>query len=161
MTIEPRAFRDALGCFATGITVVTTRGEDEAPVGVTISSFASVSLDPPLVLFCLALDADSLPALKHRRRFVIHVLAEGQESISNRFARTGEDKWVGLTHDSTACGLPVISGALATFTCDVAHMYEGGDHVIVVGRVEEMTSTPEGEPLLYVRGRYRNLGVVT
>ncbi|MEL6181482.1 MAG: flavin reductase family protein [Myxococcota bacterium] len=157
MTIEARAFRNALGCFATGITVVTTRDAEGAPAGVTISSFTSVSLEPPLVLFCLALDADTRPALEHRRRFVVHVLAEGQESISNRFARTGVDKWADLEHDNTDCGLPLISGALATFTCAVTHMYEGGDHVIIVGHVEAMQAAPEGEPLLYVRGRYRHL----
>ncbi len=155
--IEPRQFRDALGRFGTGVTIVTTL-DGSRPMGMTASSFASVSLDPPLVLFCPARTAESYQALASGGPFVINVLSESQQELSNRFARAGEDKWRDLAFDVWDTGVPVLRECLANLECDTHAVYDGGDHSVVVGRVRRLAHVPVGRPLIYFSGSYAKLG---
>lgn len=150
---DPKDLRHALGAFATGVTIVTTRAEDGAPVGITANSFNSVSLDPPMVLWSLARNARSLPVFERAKHWNVHVLASDQEALSNRFARAGEDKFGGLALDDGATDAPLIPGCSARFQCRTAFQYEGGDHVIFVGEVVDYDRSAS-PPLVYVAGGY-------
>ena len=147
-------FRNALGCFATGVTVVTAVGPQGELVGITINSFNSVSLDPPLILFSLNRRAYSLSAFLSTQAFAVNILRAGQEELSNRFARASEDKWSGVDYEVWDDGCPILTGALASFECKTRHTYHGGDHVIFVGEVIRLRHDPDGQPLLYHRGKY-------
>ncbi len=149
-------FRHVLGHFASGVTVVTTRDAVGRPEGLTASAFTSVSLDPPLVLVCVDLEARSHAAIEACDRFAINVLGAHQEALSRRFASTLEDKFDGLAYHSGALGAPLLARALAHIECEKVATYPGGDHVILVGRVEALRAG-DGEPLLYYRGRYGRL----
>ena len=154
-----RRFRDTLGCFASGITVITTMSGDE-PVGMTCQSFASVSLDPPLITFIPARSSRAWPAIQRSGRFCVNVLAADQEHVSGQMATKGIDKFAGIPWEpAAATGSPVIEGTLAHLDCTIHAVYEGGDHFIVVGKVEHLEAHPEdaavSEPLLYFKGRYR------
>lgn len=155
--IEARKFRDALGRFGTGVTIVTGRDVDGAPVGMTASSFTSVSLDPPLVLFCPSRNAESFKGLASGRPFVINVLSEAQQALSNRFAKPGEDKWRDLEFDTWERGVPVLRDCLANLECETHAIYDGGDHAVVIGRVVRLSQAASGRPLLYFGGRYAAL----
>jgi flavin reductase (DIM6/NTAB) family NADH-FMN oxidoreductase RutF len=147
-----RALRDALGRYATGVTVITMRGPD-GPLGMTANSFTSVSLDPALVLWCPAKRSsrhDSFVAATH---FAIHVLAADQLDLCLRFARSGGN-FDGVATDVTPEGQPALPGAMARFDCSRHALHDGGDHTIVVGRVLRATTRAEGEPLLFWGGRY-------
>lgn len=149
----PTEFRNALGAFATGVTIVTTTDSAGVPVGVTASSFNSVSLDPPLVLWSLAKSAQSRDAFCSSGHFAIHVLAESQEATSNRFARSGEDKFAGVDWSPGSIGSPVFDTYAAVFQCRTRYQYEGGDHIILVGEVVAYERRDEA-PLLFHGGRY-------
>jgi 3-hydroxy-9,10-secoandrosta-1,3,5(10)-triene-9,17-dione monooxygenase reductase component len=153
-----RRFRDVLGCFASGITVVTTMSAGE-PVGMTCQSFSSVSLDPPLVLFIPARSSRAWPLIQRSGTFCVNILAADQEHVSAQMATKGADKFAGLSwHPAGVTGSPVLDGTLAHLDCTIHAVYEGGDHYVVVGRVQELATHGEGgetEPLLYFRGRYR------
>jgi 3-hydroxy-9,10-secoandrosta-1,3,5(10)-triene-9,17-dione monooxygenase reductase component len=146
-------FRNALGAFATGVTIVTTVDDAGAPVGVTASSFNSVSLDPPLVLWSLAKSAQSRDAFCSSGHFAIHVLADSQEAASNRFACSGEDKFAGIAWLPGLLGSPVFDEYAAVFQCQTRYTYEGGDHVILVGEVVAFERR-DAAPLLFHSGRY-------
>jgi 3-hydroxy-9,10-secoandrosta-1,3,5(10)-triene-9,17-dione monooxygenase reductase component len=148
-----RAFRDALGSFATGVTIATTIGGAGEPVGVTASSFNAVSLDPPLILWSLAKDSHSHRAFAESGHFAIHVLAASQEALSNDFARRGSDKFADVDWRGGMLGSPILGEYAALFECRTRHQYEGGDHVILVGEVvaHDARDTP---PLLFHGGRY-------
>ena len=153
--IDARAFRDAAGQFATGVTIVTTLDPEGVPVGLTANSFTSVSLDPPMVLFCLGEASDTLSAFDDGPGFVVHVLSAEQRDLSNRFASKGVDRFEGTDWRPGLNGLPVLDGALVTFECQSAHRYDGGDHVIFVGEVKSMSVGDIDAPALgYFRGRY-------
>ncbi len=152
--MEPSDFRNALGCFATGVTVVTAVGPRGELIGITINSFNSVSLDPPLVLFSLNRRAYSMGAFLSTQAFAVNILRAGQEAISERFARSLEDKWSGVEHEAWDSGCPILTCALAGFECKIRHTYHGGDHVIFVGEVTRQHHDPDGQPLLYHRGKY-------
>ena len=152
-----RAFRDALGMFATGVTVVSAVGEGGEPIGVTVSSFNSVSLDPPLVLFSIDGEALSLPALRRASGYTVSVLGAHQAELSKRFASTGTDKWAGLDVEYGVGSAPLIPGAIAGFECRPYAVYDGGDHEIFVGRVVAFRSAPEAAPLIFFGGEYRSL----
>ena len=156
---DARRLRDAFGAFATGVTVVTVCGPD-GRVGLTANSLTSVSLDPPLLLFCPARLASALPALRATRRFAVNVLANDQAHVADRFARRGVDRFADATWSDLA-GLPVLDGALASFACALEAEHDGGDHVVVIGRVEAMRATAGHDPLLYFRGAYRRVHVPT
>lgn len=146
-------FRKALGSFATGVTIITTRGPDGSSVGLTASSFNSVSLSPPLVLWSLAETSLSLPAFRAAEHWAVHVLASDQEELSGRFARRGEDKFTGLEVETGRGGVPLLRGCAARFQCRTAFQYEGGDHLIFVGEVLDFDRA-ESSPLVFHGGRY-------
>ena len=150
---DPRAFRKALGAFVTGVTIVTTRDADGHPAGLTANSFNSVSLDPPMVLWSLALDSTSLDAFRHAPYWAVHVLAAGQEALSSQFASRDGDKFAGVTTTPGPGGIPLLDGSAARFICRSAFEYEGGDHAIFLGRVESFEETAR-TPLVYHQGRY-------
>lgn len=145
--------RNVLGHFASGIVVITALGPD-GPVGFTCQSFASLSLDPPLISFCPARTSTTWPKIRERGRFWVNVLAEHHAEISNRFARSGGDKFAGVWWGATKSGAPVLSEVCAWIECTVAGEFEGGDHTIVVGRVHDLDADATRPPLLYHRGGY-------
>jgi flavin reductase (DIM6/NTAB) family NADH-FMN oxidoreductase RutF len=155
--IDAQAFRTALGCFATGITVVTAVSPSGELLGVTANSFNSVSLDPPLVLFSLHRAAYSLGAFAEGGHFAVNILREEQQELSVRFARPLGDKWRGIEYEVWSTGAPILSGCLASFECRTRALYDGGDHVIFLGEVLRLRSSGEGRPLLYFRGRYSGI----
>ena len=146
-------FRAALGTFATGVTIVTTRNRAGEDIGLTANSFNSVSLDPPMVLWSLARKSLSLPAFLESGHFAVHVLAATQEDLSVTFATRGADKFAGLAVTRGAGGIPLLPGCSAVFQCRTAFNYEGGDHVIFVGEVQEFDHFDRA-PLVFHSGRY-------
>jgi len=154
---DARTFRDALGCFATGVTVVTAICPDGTPIGLTANSFTSVSLDPPLLLVCIANNAGSAPYLRDAERFAVNVLQIGQQPTSNRFAGKGEDRFGVTPWEVGEYGTPVLTGSLSSFECSREAVHDGGDHFLLVGRVLKAIFEPRRDPLLYFRGKYRKL----
>ncbi|KTE25043.1 MULTISPECIES: alpha/beta fold hydrolase [unclassified Sphingopyxis] len=154
---DARTFRDALGCFATGVTVVTAFCPDGRPIGLTANSFTSVSLDPPLLLVCIANNAGSAPFLREAERFAVNVLQIGQQPTSNRFAGKGEDRFAATPWEVGEFGTPVLTGSLSSFECVRDAVHDGGDHFLLVGRVVKAIFEPRRDPLLYFRGKYRKL----
>lgn len=157
MSFDKREFRNALGSFATGVTIVTTMSEDGTPIGLTANSFSSVSLDPPMVLFCLDRKSYSFAHFTKSTHFVVNVLSAEQQAISSHFAKPSEDKWNEVTFDVCGVGCPSFANSLAIFECETCDIHPAGDHIIIVGRVESFTRRAEGEPLLYYQGRYASL----
>ena len=151
--IDKRAFRNALGAFVTGVTIVTTADAQGEPAGLTANSFNSVSLDPPMVLWSLALDSTSLHAFRQAKWWAVHVLAAGQEDLSNRFAQRDCEKFDGLATTLGPGGIPLLDGSAARFVCRAAYEHEGGDHAIFLGVVEHFEAS-ERTPLVYHQGRY-------
>lgn len=154
--LDPASLRHALGCFATGIVVVTTLDGDGRPVGLTVNSFNSVSMSPPLVLWSLSLGSPSLAAFRGHPSFVINVLAESQLDICMQFARPGEDKFAGVAWEPGLSGVPVLAGTVATLECRNYRQYEGGDHEIFLGEVKALSSR-EKPPLIFNRGKFGTL----
>src|SRR5437763_3210647 len=138
-SFSPREFRAALGMFATGVTIVTARGDDGQVIGLTANSFNSVSLTQPLVLWSLARAAASLAVFSAGSHYAINVLAADQKALAERFAARGGDRWTGVQFDTGAGGAPLLHGAAATFECFNRSRYEEGDHVIFIGEVERCT----------------------
>jgi len=158
MGIDAREFRDTVGCFATGITVITTVDEAGGPVGFTANSFTSLSLDPPPLLFCLDRKVTSFEAFAAKRPFAVNILSSAQTDMSRRFATTGPEKWRGVEFESWETGSPILRDCLANLECTIESVHEGGDHVIVIGRVVAINraDAPAGA-LLYYNGRYAEL----
>ncbi|XKE46163.1 flavin reductase family protein [Halomonas organivorans] len=154
--IDGRALRDTLGRFATGVTIVTARTEEGAPVGITANSFSSLSLDPPLILWSLALTSPSLPAFAEGRAFAVNILGHHQDALAMQFARPSDDKFEGVAHRDNAAGVPLLEGALARLECRVEFTRIAGDHLLIVGRVQAF-ATEEGEPLLFYQGGFQRL----
>lgn len=153
-----RDLRDALGCFATGVAVVTARDRLGEPVGMTMSSFNTVSLDPALVLFSVARTAHSLDAMRAARGFAVNILGQAQADLSRHFARAQTDKWQTVVHSPGYGDAPVLADVLAHFECEPYAQYDGGDHVIFVCRVLRCAiSAAEEDPLIFYRGRYHTL----
>jgi 3-hydroxy-9,10-secoandrosta-1,3,5(10)-triene-9,17-dione monooxygenase reductase component len=153
MAITAGDFRRVMGCFATGVTVVTTRQQDGSPCGLTANAVTSVSLDPPLILVCVDKKAESYPHFAPAGVFAVNVLGEDQRAVSSRFAVSGGDKFAGLPFHWGRAGAPVLDHRLAYLECRIVHTYDGGDHTIYVGRVEA-ADAGAGQPLLYFRGAY-------
>ena len=147
-------FRDALGMFATGVTIVTARAADGTLVGLTANSFNSVSLDPPLVLWSLAQSAASMAALSAGSHYTVNILAAGQKALAERFATKHIDRWADVAFTEGVGGAPVLAGAAASFECFNRSRYDEGDHVIFVGEVERCTHNAGVSPLLYHGGRF-------
>lgn len=154
---DARTLRDAMGCFATGVTVVTAMSNSGEPVGLTANSFTSVSLDPALLLVCIANNSGSLKILREVDHFAVNVLHIGQQPVSNTFARPGDDRFAAIAWQRGQNDSPLLSGALANFECAKHEMVDAGDHVILIGRVERAKYEPRRDPLLYYGGKYRRL----
>lgn len=155
--LDPTLLRRAFGAFPTGVTVTATRAADGAPVGFTANSFASVSLDPPLLLVCMAFSASGLPHFRVAESFAVSVLSADQRDVSNTFARPGVDRFSAASWRSAGSGAPVIEGAAAWFDCAVARRIEAGDHLVLIGRVLDFADALAA-PLGYHRGGYVEFG---
>lgn len=156
-TIDPRQFRNTIGQFCTGITVITTFTDNNTPIGFACQSFASLSLAPPLVLFCPTKGSRSWAAIEANGRFCANVLAEEQQPVCAKFGSREPDKFAGTDWHTSELGLPRLDNSLATIECEVDRVVDGGDHYIVIGRVLAMTetaATANGRPLLFYRGQY-------
>jgi len=154
---DPRTLRDALGCFATGVTVVTCLGADGNPAGLTVNSFTSVSLDPPLLLVCLHKMAASATALTEASHFAVNVLQTGQQPASIRFATRDEDRFGATPWACGEAGAPILEDSLGVFECERYSVHDGGDHHILIGQVVKASFDGSLDPLLFFRGRYRRL----
>ena len=155
--VNPAAMRDVLGHFASGVVVVTARAHDDALLGFTCQSFASLSLDPPLVSFAAARTSSTWPRIREVGRFCVNVLAVDHRELSAGFARSGGgpvDKFAGVDWCPAPSGAPVIEGVSAWIDCTLWAEHDGGDHTIVVGRVRDLGADPSRPPLLYYRGGY-------
>lgn len=161
MTLDPRAFRDTMGRLPTGVTVITTADESDALYGVTIGSFTSLSLDPPLVLFCLDNSALCKPAFESCRYFAVNVLAEDQHDISSIFASKEEQRpWADLDFErGRETRAPLLRDCVAHLECARTAVHPGGDHVIIVGEVLDHGQMADGRPLIYFGGGYRRLNL--
>ena len=153
-TFSSLEFRAALGMFATGVTIVTARGPDGAPVGLTANSFNSVSLTPPLVLWSRSRRAGSMAAFSAGSHYAINILAADQHALAERFASKAVDRFAGVAWHEGSAGAPVIEGAAAVFECFNRSRYEEGDHVIFVGEVERCSHRAGAQPLIFHGGRY-------
>ena len=161
MSVSPADFRSALGCFATGVTIITLDDNGEVH-GMTANAFTSVSLDPPLVLVCVNHKARTHAHLHTRKRFGVNVLAESQRAISEYYARIERshqeaEREAGATFDRTPHGTPVLHNALAYLECRLHTVHEAGDHTIFIAEVEDV-KVREGDPLLFFRAKYRSIG---
>jgi len=155
---DAATFRTVLGHFCSGITVVTAV-DVGVPVGLTCQSFASVSLDPPLVLFVPAKGSNSWPRIRHAGHFCANVLGDGQEPLGRRFAIKGVDKFAGVGWRPGLTGAPLLDGCLAFIECEFEAVHDAGDHDIAVGRVVDLGVAAEGNPLLFYRGGYGRFAV--
>ncbi len=156
--IDSVRFREALGHYASGITVITSRVVGE-PVGFTCQSFYSVSMSPPLVSFSVMSTSYSYPQIRRAGRFAVNILSGDQARISNQFARRGEDKWHGIEWQESPLGNPIIAGSLHWLDCDIHAEHTAGDHLIVVGEVRalKLQEAAATQPLLYFKGQYHSL----
>ncbi len=157
MPIDKNELRRVMGHFATGVTVVTTRGADGRFYGLTANAVSSLSLAPPLLLICVDKKAESYHCFEESKVFTINILSADQEELSRRFAVSGGDKFEGVSYRAGANGAPILSGVLAHIQCRIAGSFDGGDHTIYLGEAQE-AETSEGKPLLFYRGGYRSLG---
>jgi flavin reductase (DIM6/NTAB) family NADH-FMN oxidoreductase RutF len=157
MAIDGRELRNAMGRFATGVCLITTVTEEGEALALTANSFSSVSLDPPLVLWSLQNGSDVYQSYAHPRYFAINVLAREQQAHSNQYARKGEHRLTPEHFRPGGHGSPIIHDALVSFECELDATHEGGDHLIIVGRVLDMQVRADGEPLLFYGGAYREL----
>ncbi|WP_414445143.1 flavin reductase [Burkholderia sp. 22PA0099] len=152
-TLDPIALRRAFGTFVTGITVLTTIDAEGRPRGMTANSFASVSLDPPLLLVCVGKGASSYPAFAAAERFAVNLLGDAQTDVSNLFASKAADKFASVNHDVVHTGAPVLTDCMTWFDCTMHDRVDAGDHVILIGRVQAFGTSPAA-PLGFCRGRY-------
>jgi len=159
MSFDERRFRNALGAFPTGVAIVTGKTQEGERLGMTVSSFNSVSIAPPLVLFSVARHARSFFAWCLLQRYAINILSQEQEQLSNRFARSLDDKWSGVIVAEGDNGLPFFPNSLAAFECESYARYSGGDHEIFVGQVVALRTSArkQEQPLIFWGGRYRRI----
>lgn len=156
MPIERNELRRVMGHFATGVTVITTVSKAGTPYGLTANAFTSVSLDPPLLLISVDKKAESYPYFEETKVFTINILSEEQEALSRKFAVSGGDKFQGVAYHTGANGVPILDGVLAYLECKLYATYEGGDHTLFLGEIEQ-AETKELRPLLFYRGGYRSI----
>lgn len=156
---DSREFRQALGHFPTGVAIVTTRTPDGRPVGLTINSFSSLSLDPPLILWSLVNHSPNLAVFENCTYFAINVISEAQTEAALGFANPKvEDKFSLVSHIDGEGGVPLIDGCVATFVCENYRQHEGGDHQLFIGRVVHHSTLTEHEPAVFHRGKFTRLG---
>jgi len=151
--IDPRDFRSALGTYATGVTIITAVAADGKPYGLTCNSFASVSLNPPLVLWSLGMFSQGLSVFQNASHFTVNVLGASQQALASRFAKSSDDKFAGVEWIPGLGNAPILADSVASFQCRAANRYYGGDHVIFLGAVEAYTYNRR-EPLLFAHGGY-------
>lgn len=151
---DPALYRKALGCFATGVTVVTTVTASGSLVGLTVNSFSSVSLEPPLVLWSLRRQSGACEVFNQATHFAVNLLASEQQDISQRFASRAGEKFEGIRILSGLGGVPLLPDCVATFECRTVRTHIEGDHVLFIGRVERFSTQANAEPLIYCRGVY-------
>jgi flavin reductase (DIM6/NTAB) family NADH-FMN oxidoreductase RutF len=151
--IDPRDFRTALGTYATGVTIITAVTADGKPYGLTCNSFASVSLNPPLVLWSLGMFSQGLSTFQNASHFTVNVLGASQQELANKFAKSSNDKFAGVEWTPGLGKAPVLANCVASFQCRAANRYYGGDHIIFLGAVEAYAYNRQ-EPLLFARGGY-------
>jgi 3-hydroxy-9,10-secoandrosta-1,3,5(10)-triene-9,17-dione monooxygenase reductase component len=156
---DSAAYRQVLGHFPTGVTVVTAVNGAGEPAGLAVGSFSSVSLDPPLVAFFPGKSSSSWPRIEAAGSFCVNILAEDQEGVCRRFASKDDDKFVGLGWSAAATGSPVLDGVLAWIDCDIESVTEAGDHYCVIGRVRDLRVEHDGGPLVFFRGGYGRYAV--
>lgn len=156
-TIDPALFRSVLGHYATGIAVITAMSDGNEPVGMAVTSFTSVSLDPMLVAFCPDKGSTTWPRIEKTGHFCVNLLAHDQEAVCRAFASRGGDKFAGVDYRVSEHGVPVLDGALASIECEIHSVVEGGDHWIVLGRVLSLEASAERDPLLFFRSAYAQL----
>ena len=154
--IDSRKFRDVLGCYPTGVCVITSV-DGAGRVGMVVGSFSSISLDPPLVGFFPDKRSSSWPRIAQSGRFCVNVLGAGQIDLCQRFASKGDDKFADLAHDHTPGGQPLLDDALAWIDCTLERVVDIGDHYLAVGAVEAMGNRADGTPLMFFRGGYHDL----
>jgi flavin reductase (DIM6/NTAB) family NADH-FMN oxidoreductase RutF len=154
MTFDTRAFRNALGSFPTGVAVVTTAASAQHHLGITVNSFTSVSLDPPLVLWCMDRRSDRYQAFTNAKSYTVSILGTEHQEVSSRLAKQGSHSLDGIALTPTELGPPALANAHAHFECEAESMHEAGDHAILIGRVVKFSRHEEGAPLVYYRGRY-------
>ena len=157
MDIDGRELRNALGRFATGVCIISTVAESGEALGMTANSFASVSLDPPLVLWSLQNNSEVFDVFSAPRHFAINVLASEHQEHSNRYAKKGDHLLDPAHYTPGKFGSPLINDALVSFECELHASHEGGDHLIIVGRIKDLRSREGGDPLLFFCGGYRQL----
>jgi len=158
MSFDSLQFRNALGRFATGVCVITANPPGHTPFGLTVNSFSSLSLTPPLVLWSLQKTSDTMDAFAAATHYCVNILAQDQRALSGRFAKKGEHALAEDDAIAGPSGLPVLKGCLASFECEIDARHDGGDHIILVGRVLEMQVSEGGRPLVYFEGGYREIG---
>ncbi|MGD0288442.1 MAG: flavin reductase family protein [Candidatus Binataceae bacterium] len=157
MPIEKNELRQVMGHFATGVTVITTLNKAGQMHGLTANAFTSVSLEPPLLLISVDKKAESWPAFEESKVFTVNILADNQEALSRRFAVSGGNKFEGVAYRIGANGAPILEGVLTYIECTLYAAYEGGDHSIYLGEIQQ-AEIREGKPLVFFRGGYRALG---
>lgn len=159
--MDQREFRNTLGTFATGVTIITIKGDNDQNIGLTANAFSSLSLDPPLVLVCIDKKSDSMSAFQKGRPFVVNILSEEQENDCWIFAKKGTDKFVNAQFKVSSDRVPILNENLSTIVCDVHEVLEGGDHYIVTGHVKDISINEEKKPLIFYKGSIYNLTVPT
>lgn len=155
-----RQLRNTLGRFATGVTIITSRSADGSPIGMTCNSFASVSLEPPLVQWSIAKSSRSYPAIAQAEQFAVHVLDAGQHALCQQFATKDGDRFANVPLETNAQGLQLLTRYHARFECDVYARHDAGDHTIIIGRVLRLCEQ-EGEPLIFYRGQLANIAPIS
>jgi flavin reductase (DIM6/NTAB) family NADH-FMN oxidoreductase RutF len=156
MAIEKNELRRVMGHFATGVTIITTVSKSGQLFGLTANSVTSVSLEPPLLLISVDKKADSYPCFEESKVFTVNILSDSQEALSRKFAVSGGNKFEGVAYHMGANGVPIILGAVSYIECRVYATYDGGDHTLYLGEIQQ-GETHEGKPLLFYRGGYRGL----
>lgn len=153
-----RALRTALSQFATGVAIVTTAAPTGVPIGLTVNSFSALSLDPPLILWCLQRSSTCRPAFTAAEHFVVNLLSAGQRQLADRFAASNQDRFAGVAWNLNTNGVPILSGTVGHFVCRKMQLVDGGDHIILVGQIDGYTITRALEPLIFLDGKYRRVG---
>lgn len=157
MSLDPREFRNALGRFATGICVITA-DDNGQPFGMTVNSFASVSLDPALVLWSIQKDSECAPVFENVTRYGINILTDEQQEVSNKYAKKGDHNLIEGTYRQGSSGAYVLKDAMTSFECVVEQRIDAGDHIVLLSKVVEMSADPaDRNPLLFFSGKYREL----
>ncbi|ROS04644.1 flavin reductase (DIM6/NTAB) family NADH-FMN oxidoreductase RutF [Sinobacterium caligoides] len=157
MSFDSREFRNALGRFPTGVCVITTTPEGGKPMGMTVNSFAALSLEPALVLWSIQTNSECYAVFEKAKGFTVNVLSEEQVDVSNAYAKKGDHDLKEGEFRLGKSGQPVLKGAITSFECTMSAQHDGGDHVIIVGEVIEMDNSPTGRPLVFHSGKYEQL----